>query len=127
MKNVILIKENDVVSIIPKTAENIKHLSKEHLCWENCKNCTSCPKVLDENKKEMCKYSFIKSGYQVYGKKGLDTFFVSDCTRYEKDERKKHSMLYLKNLKEDLKKYYNDDEALESSLEKTYVKHIKNI
>ncbi len=39
-------------------------ISAKCLCWE-CLNCFDCPKILDLTKKDITKYPFITSGYQI--------------------------------------------------------------
>ena len=145
MKNVILKKNDGVVSIMeasPELIKKIKNKDKDnqnniHMCWENCTNayCDKCEKIADIQKKEINEYDFISDGIQIINKSGeIDTFLVNKCQNYEKSKPKKLTMEKIKRLqkiKDGLRIAYFD--AL--TLEEAYItqsdlaerKKIKNI
>ena len=84
MGKTIYSKENGVVSIVHEKGG-------VNPCAE-CANgyASKCPKVFDETKKNIGDYDFITDGEQVYNEKGeLESFVVTKCTHFVKEEPKK--------------------------------------
>ena len=129
MKNVILKKENGVVTTMEATKEQLSDIRKIgkkddpriHLCWENCANAIAgaCEKVTEREKKNIADYDFITDGYQIIDEKGeIDAFLVTKCNNYvkvEQNKKTKEEIERLKKLKESLRTEYFDTETVEEA------------
>lgn len=81
MKEIILKKENGVVSILEKTEENMEKLNDKHLCATTCSIdiYRKCQKVFGR-KRLIRDYDFITDGYQIFdGNSKLVSFCVNKC------------------------------------------------
>lgn len=124
MNNVILKKENGVVSVIEYDPTLFEEESKKkavHLCWEHCTNACvgQCQKITDYRKKTIDKYDFISDGMQIMDDDGkIDRFLVTGCNNYKKAEQKVQTAEQkrrLKNLRDGLKMAYFDALTLQEA------------
>lgn len=135
MKNIVLIKKEGQVSgmhITPSLMQRVNDHEELHLCWENCKNsCVfNCSKIADHKKRPISDYEYINSGFQVFDENGKMTQFkVTDCSNYEKTEKKrnltKNERKHINALKEDLKTAYFDAENMSDAHVRQYMQMIR--
>ena len=115
MKNVILKKENGVVSKLENKEYIIDELSQKHLCSKHCNLETfkKCKKVFG-NKKLIDSYDFITDGYQVFNAQGeLKIFCVNKCKNckedYEAKPTAKEELTARQKRNELMKAYFGDN------------------
>ena len=112
--NKVVKKENGQVIAMESSRELERAIKGTHqMCW-NCANARpdKCSKVGDLEKKGLDSYDYISDGYQIINNNNeIDTFIVTNCNNYVKDEARMYNTATkekLKQLKEDIMTNYFD-------------------
>lgn len=119
MKNMVLIKNNGILTMDPDknaAVEELKTKNIQHLCSKDCAcaYASKCQKFADIANKDINKYDFITDGYQVIDENGeTEQFVVEKCDNYKYQEPRKYSKQEkeeIKKLRESLMSFYFDAE-----------------